>query len=54
MVKWLNNIISTMVFFLVYMIVYYLFAREVNASVLVTSIIFFILVVIYDLNVYKD
>ena len=54
MIKWMNNVVSTMIFFLTYLIVYYIFAKEVTLSLLGTSLIFFILLIIYDIFVYND
>lgn len=47
--KILSNIVSTMSFFLVYMIVYYLFTKTVDITILYTTIIFILLIVGYDL-----
>ena len=50
MIKLLNNIVSSLVFFLVYIIVYYLFAKDVGVSSIVTTIIFFLALTIHDIT----
>ena len=54
MVNWLNNVIATMVFFIVYLIVYYLIAKEVTISLLVTSVLFFSVLVLHDIYLKED
>ena len=43
MIKWLNNVVSSILFFLVYLIIFYLFSKKVSASVIVLTIVFFAL-----------
>ena len=54
MIKIFNNVVATLVFFLVYICVYYLIAHDVTASSLVLSVIFFILLVLVDAIRYDD
>ena len=48
-----NNIVSSLVYFLVYVVVYYIFAKDVGSSAIVTTILFFLSLTIYDLTKYK-
>lgn len=52
MIKLLNNIVSSLVFFLVYIIIYYLFVKDVEVSSIVTTILFFLALTIYDITKY--
>ena len=54
MIKWFSDIIATIVFFLVYMIIYYIFAKTVNISLIACTIVFFILLLMYDVIKYED
>ena len=48
-----NNIVSSLVYFLIYVVVYYIFAKDVGSSAIVTTILFFLSLTIYDLTKYK-
>ena len=54
MIKWRNNIVSSIVFLIVNFLVYLTFTKEVSASLLITTIIFFGLLIGYDLLKYED
>ena len=53
MINLLNNVVSTLVFFLVYIIIYYIFAKDVGVSSIVTSILFFLALTIFDITKYN-
>ena len=54
MIRWKNNIISSIVFLIVYFFIYLIFTKEVSGSLILITLIYFALLIGYDLLKYGD